>query len=569
MAIKKQGKIFASIFKYSIPIWILCLSFVYFLFLRRQFSEIFFESQFLHVDFLSGMIRGDVSFKSFFTVFAEHLFPGYNLILALNYYAFDVWGGFDPAVYGISLALCCIAVVFSTKHSELGSTTLGRAFLAVATLLLFSTTNNPQWGMALAAAVGVPLFLFAIYFLSRSFDANENVSIYFYLLMPLTIVFFLGGYAVGVAGAVGLMCMAQVIKNRSVDKKIIVALAVLVLCIALYVLILTQYGVLLKNKPTGKTFDFFAILKFALAMAGASILGKAVFESSPQLWPYYLCGTILFFWTVFLYKDFIRDPKKGRLFFLAISTYSISNILLISLFRFSNGIEGALGQWYNVHTKLMAVSVCFYFFSTIKWKQIGVIDVCKVVSLAVIVLFAVFGYYRDWNKSKYIANWKQQFVAQAPLLLAFPDALKDKTNLMNTMLWNYDDASKGVRILYDNNLSMFHFENKKPVVAGQTSDGWLMADQPITILCPVGTKAIDFKIWRPENSLPSTIVIRSENNKNKSIVENDQLHFNIINERPILLLDASNEAESKPIISGGDSRKLVLIVGNVHCSTNS
>lgn len=567
MAIKKQRKIFADIFKHAITIWILCLSLLYFLFIRRQFSEIFFESQFLHVDFLGELIRGDVSFKSFFTVFAEHLFPGYNLILAMNYYAFDVWGGFDPAVYGISLALCCIAVVFSTKHSELGNANVGRAFLVVATLLLFSTTNNPQWGMALAAAVGVPLFLFAIYFLSRSFDENENVSIYFYLLMPLTIVFFLGGYAVGVAGAVGLMCMTQALKTRSIDKKIIVAFAVLVLCIILYVIILTQYGVLLKNKPTGKTFDLFAILKFALAMAGASVLGKAVFEAMPQFWPYYLCGSILFFWTVFLYKDFIQNPKKGRLFFLAISAYSVSNILLIALFRFSNGIEGALGQWYNVHTKLMAVAVCFYLFSTIRWKQIGFLDVCKIVSLVVIVVFAVFGYCRDWTKSKYISNWKQQFVAQAPLLLAFPDALKDKTNLMNTMLWNYDDARKGVGILYDNNLSMFHFKNKDPVIAGQTSDGWLIADQPITILCPIGTKAIDFKIWRPENSLPSTMVVRSENNK--KIVGNGQVHFNLNNERPILLLDASNEAESQPIISGGDIRKLVAIVGNVHCSTNS
>src|SRR6187431_31996 len=75
---------------------------MYAIYLQRQYINIYFESQFLHINFLEDLAQGRITPRGFFSVFGEHLFPGYNLILAVNYYLFDIWGGFDSIIYLLS-----------------------------------------------------------------------------------------------------------------------------------------------------------------------------------------------------------------------------------------------------------------------------------------------------------------------------------------------------------------------------------------------------------------------------------------------------------------------------------
>jgi len=319
----------------------------------------------------------------------------------------------------------------------------------------------------------------------------------------------------------------------------------------------------MSNKPTGATFNFQLIGKFVLIMTGASLLGKAFFEQSHQFWPYYLCGGLLLFWSACLFKEFIQRPVKGRMFVLAIATYSIVNVLTVSLFRFKNGLDGAMGQWYNVHSHFITVAVCFYLLSSLGERKFSVDSIAKILSIGVIFACAATGYYCDWRKSEYIPGWKGQFVAQAPVLLAFPDLILDKSDPFNTMLWNYAEAKAGVDFLYSKNLWIFR--GKSPLISGLSSDGWMEANQAVMIVCPTGSKNVRFHALRPDGWQQSTVSAKYAGKRDMVTIKNDDIQLAFTEGKPAVLLEGNDLAKSNPVISSGDIRKLVAIINNISC----
>lgn len=544
--------------------WVFLLAFVYLIFVQRQYVDIVFESQFLHINFLRDISSNQITAKGFFTVFGEHLFPGYNIILAINYYLFGLWGGFDGIVHAISLLVAAIFVVIAIWRSSIEGVATKTLISIIATSLLLSPTNNPQWGMALAASIGVTLFVLSVFLIETALDNNlEKINPFAYVALSFAIVFFLGGYAIGAVAAIFLLLIVWVAKNRVFDSKIALISILVFLCLIVYTILVNRYGSLLVNKPTGESFDIRLIGNFLLLMTGSSLLGKAFFELTHYFLPYYICGVVLLFWVAFVFVDFLQRPVKGQLFILAIATYSIVNMLAVSIFRFKNGIEGAMGQWYNSHTHFIAVAVCFYLISSLRRGKYFIVSIVKILSLSLIFIAAAVGYYCDWRKSEYISGWKQQFVEQAPVLLAFPDLIQDKSDSFNSMLWNYSEAKSGVDLLYEKNLWIF--KKNTPIITGLDEDGWLVANRPVMILCPVGSKSLRLHVWRPDGWNKSMITARYDNKLNQVLINNEDIVFAFSHELAAVLLDANDRERSNPVISNGDDRSLVAIIKNISC----
>ena len=541
--------------------WFVLLASAYFIFINRQYTDIFFESQFLHIDFLRDITQGQLTAKGFFTAFAEHVFPGYNFVLAVNYYLFGVWGGFDSIVYAVSLLITTIVVVGAIYRSSIHNKTL---IALTAIFLLLSPTNNPQWGMALAAAIGVALFVASVWLITTSFYSKTNPNLFAYLALICAIIFFLGGYSVGVAGAIFLVLGVWVAHHQRIDYKIAATVGTVLVALLIYVLLVNRYGVMLANKPATADFVYKQVGQFGLLMIGSSIIGKAFFERTQQLWPYYLCGTILLYWCFCLFKEYIQRPSKERMFVLAIASYSLLNVFAVSLFRYRNGLDGAQGQWYNVHTHFIGVAVCYFLLSSIGEKKFTLNSIAKGVSILIILGFAAAGYYFDWKKSAYISGWKNQFVAQAPALLAFPDSIQNLNDPMSTMLWNYPQAKAGIEFLYSKNLWIF--KNNKPLISGLSDDGWFESEKPLMIVCPSGSKRLSFRVWRPEGWKNSTVVLKQAGGVSSLLaINNSDIQLEFQEGKPAILLDGSNWGMSQPNISEGDSRHLVAIVKSVSC----
>ena len=544
--------------------WFLLLIVAYSIFLEKQYVNIIFESQFLHIDFLRDISQNQLTAKGFFTVFGEHLFPGYNIFLAANYYLFDLWGGFDSIVYAACLIISSVFVVGAVYRSSIRNIATKTLISLAGSFLLMSPTNNPQWGMALAAAIGVTLFVISVFNLEAAL-ANNSKQLHplTYISLALAIIFFLGGYAIGAIAAVFLLLIVWVVHNRKIDFKIVSISVVVFASLIIYIALVTRYGALLANKPTDATINLQLIGQFVLLMTGASLLGKAFFELTQQFWPYYLCGTLLLFWSACLFKDFIQKPAKGRIFILTLATYSIVNIFVVSTFRFRNGLDGAMGQWYNVHTHFVTVAVCFYLFSSFGERKFSVGSIAKILSIGVIFTAAAAGYYSDWKKSEHIQGWKEQFVEQAPILLAFPDLITDKNDLFNTMLWNYSEAKAGVDFLYSKNLWIF--QNNTPLTFGLSDDGWIDANRSVMIVCPQGSKSLRFHAWRPDGWPQSIVSARYAAQRDMVAIKNGHIQFEFTEGKPAILLDANDLGKSNPVVPNGDARKLVAVINEISC----
>ena len=262
-----QAKFSAKQSKSLIIWWTILLAIIYLIYIKRQYADIFFESQFLHIDFLRDISQGKLTAKGFFTVFGEHLFPGYNFVLAANYYLFDLWGGFDGIVYAGSLLVTAITVII-VLYNYSSHDPLPNILIALVTaFLLLSPTNNAQWGMALAAAIGVMLFVISASCVVTVFDKNsKRLNPFAYITIILAILFFLGGYAVGAIGAILLLLIIFVAHNRMIDIRAIAILSTILVCMLLYISLVNQYGALLDNKPTYTTFNFQLITYICIAL---------------------------------------------------------------------------------------------------------------------------------------------------------------------------------------------------------------------------------------------------------------------------------------------------------------
>jgi len=332
-----------------------------------------------------------------------------------------------------------------------------------------------------------------------------------------------------------------------------------------YLILVTRYGGLVIHQSGDAAFDLLAIIKFFIAMTGASVIGESMFARFHVMWPYFICGAILIFWLAILSWLYVKEQAKGQLFLLAIAAYSLTNILAVSVFRVSNGFEGALGSWYYHHTQFIAVAVIFYLVSTLSSSRTFFVAATKLISIGLILYLAAFEYYYQWKKAPHIAVWKEQFLAQVPSLLANSDKIKDKSKSWNTMLWDFGSAKAGIEFLYSEKLWIFKEQSIKTF--GLTADGWMEADRGAAIICPEGSTGVKFKIWRP-GDWPKSTVNMSYGRSHKDVqIINQDIHLPFAKGKPVVSIDASDLEKSSPVSSGGDVRKLVAIVGSAICES--
>lgn len=541
----------------------LALIALYAIYLRMGYANLFYESQFLHFPFLEDLSAHHMTGKGFFTAYYEHLFPGYNLILAFNYRILHLWGGFDGIVHAVFLTCAAGVVIWRfCVDSSLDATTKTIASV-LAGVLLLSTTNTPQWGMALGATGGVSLFaLCAALLTDVLWGQSWNRRAIALALIPLSIILFLGGYGIGCVGAICILVVAHVIAQRRVTVQGVVTIATVIASALIYAALVVKYGQLGANRPTSLGINVGQIAEFLVLITGSSILGKAMFEQTHLLWPYYVAGCALIVMTVIAWVEFVRRPTRGRMFVLALSAYSAVNIVVVSFFRYRNGSEGAMGEWYNAQTHFVAVGVAYFYVSKIAEKRKGIHAVAAIV-LAAIAASAVVGYVFDWRKGEYVADYKQQFIEQAPVILAFPDLIGNKHDSRQTMLWDYSMVKPTIDFLYNHKLWIFHHNG--PMIEGLEHDGWMRADRSVSIICPSGSSSLSFRVWRKEEWPASVVTVRHGDLTEDLKIRGNRVEFKFPTGVPALMLDASDKTLSKPITSPGDGRPNVGIVADITC----
>jgi hypothetical protein len=551
--------------KLSIPtlriVIIAIATITYCAYLYVQYVDLFFESQFLHIPFLKDLAENNFSAKGFFTVYGEHTFPGYNILLALNYYLFNVWGGFDSIAFMFSL-FGIVFVVTTILIQDRSRSNISLILILIFTCLtLFSTSTNPQWGMALAASFGVLFFTICLYKISISFTEKEKISqLPIFGLIIISIVLFLGGYAVGMIASLLFLILHHTYVQKRLSTFTILLSSTIAVSVIIYIVIVSHYSSLSSNSPLVLSFEPLEAIKFFLIMTGSSILGRAFFELFQTLIPFYICGFVLIAGvTCYFYKN-INKPSKEFYFISGLAIYSITNILIVSLFRYKNGIEGGMGQWYNVHTHFLALVVFLYLIDLIKSKAVTT-KILSYCLMGFLFLAASMSYVIDFKKAMHVSGWKTEFLNQAPLLLANPDKITDKNDSKNTMLWNYNEAKTGIDFLYSK--SLWIFEKRKPLKIGIAEDNWVEGNKQTMIICPYGTTKIKFNSWRSEDWKPSELLFRTHNKSTISKIENSENSVNVDSKNAFI--EFIPTINSNPVSSSSDPRQLIFIVSNISC----
>ncbi|MFG1464413.1 hypothetical protein V5F77_16100 [Xanthobacter sp. DSM 24535] len=539
------------------------LSFLYVIYVFAQNADVFFESQFLHLPFLRNLVNNTLTPEGFFTVYGEHMFPGYNLILGVNYYLFGIWGGFDSWVYALTLWITTAILIYKFYQTTPEAPLKRNMAAACAALIALSTNHNPQWGMALAAAIGVTMFVAAAAILDTALcrDNRRTLPIFF-VLVPLSIVLFLGGYAIGSIAGLFTIILMWIIQYKTLNRLTVESILVIILSLLVYIFITSLYGSLLVNRPNSFGLNLIEIAQFGILMVGSSLIGRAFFEMTGQFWPFYLSGVVLIFWTIQLWCAFALFPARGKAFVVSLSAYSIVNIAVVAIFRYRNGADGAFGQWYMVHTQFISISVLYYLWTTLSESK-PITSALKIISIILIIIGAMAGYYADWRKAPYFKLWKEKFAQQAPILLGFPERIQDRNNIFQTMLWPYNEAKASIDFIYDNKL--WEFKSTLPITAGVTSDGWITPDSATTIVCPSGSQQVKFTIVRPENWPPAVISILSDGQQKLLQVKNEDISIRFSKQPSVLMLDGSDESKSVPMSPPHDQRKLIGIISAISC----
>jgi hypothetical protein len=533
-------------------------SILYCIFVYKSYSNIFFEAQFAHIPFIEDLTKNSFNIANFATTFGEHIVIGYNIILFFSYHLTKLSGAFDPILSTVSVILIAWLIYKVIKRDNLLAKSV---WLSAVSLVLLSATNNSTSAMSLSALFGVMLFVFSLYLLHvKNYQGSFWARLPPYILLFFSMAFFLGGYAVGAIASLFILSLwIYVNKSKRAGLHLFSATAISLLA---YLSIILIYGNLFWNKPTLGSFELGKFFDFLIKMLGASVLGKTYIESSNNIIFYYLIGLVLFIWSLFfLCTSYTKNNKKW--FIHTLFLYSFFNIVFVSLFRYKTG--DPLGQWYMAHTHFIPIMIfiCLVHYLESKNKFLKVIST---VSVGLILLGSIVGYYCDWKKSPYVPAWKQQFIDQVPSLLEFTDLIQDQNYDFNTMLFNFEGARNGLKVLYKNKLWIFRDE--KPVVFGGTKDGWIADKKSVFIMCPYQSSSIKFYLFRPNNSSPSEISVRTHLHSAKLDAKNQTHEIQFDSEIAIIHFDLHGSPKANPFSNPPDERELVANINHLECRNN-
>lgn len=534
---------------------------LYLVYIRAQHVSLFHEAEFLHIPFLRALVSHTLSWEAVLTRFGEHLFPGYNALLAVNYYLFDISGAFDTGIFTLVLIASALLVAHKLflSRAEFGFAELLGVLLVG--LILLSPTNNTMFSMALAASVGTFLFVLAAYLLDSAIsDRRPILLLAVYVLVPAAILLFLGGYSIGFIAALLGVSAIWIIRFPQDWPKATILAAVTVVAAVIYTAIIYRGIVPPPAKSLIANADLIA--RFALVMTASSVLGRAVNEATGSMTAYYVCGVALVVLSVAAAWHFARRNEKGSLFCLMLIIYSGINIAVVTYARFANGTDGAMGQWYNSHTHFLPVAVLYYVY--LRLREVPRYAAALELTLMgfVVVAGAAAGYWHDWKKAPYAAEWKRIIQFQVPGVLAFEDQIVNKKDQFQTLLWDLAAAKAGMTFLYQNHLWVFR---RNPATFAIPPDNWLTAAHNATIICPYGSKQVQFRLYRPPGWAASVIQVRTPAATQDVAVRNELVRIELSPHLAAVLLSAKDLEKSKPVVSASDPRPLAAVVGEISC----
>lgn len=531
----------------------LLLILLYLKFAADQYTEFFYESQFLHIGFINDLVRGVFNAKNFFTIYAEHLFPGYNILLFINYKLFGITSLFELgcSVFA-SISMACLLSMAAMKNKR--NWWLPIVIFAI----VLSPIQNIMWGMAFAAHIStlfLVLIMYLIYFGNSSTIKLVSISV----LIPLYVVFFAGAYSIGFVAAIASICVLADFKE---DKKLLMVLiGASTIAYAVYYILLEIYGAGISS-ANGYHYNVLSIADFADLMLGSSLLGKAFFEKYPDLTIYYIAGFYVF--CMLLIVGWKTIPKRKKLqksdkYFIALCVYAMANVLVVSITRNTNGSEGALGQWYQAHLKFIPVAIVYFLSSNnVESRAHTIINKCLVI---ILVVFLALGYSREYIKGPYVKAWKNNITATIPEHLIHSDRFLSSTS-PEPLSWDAGTVLEGISILYKNNLS--YFAHTDSIYSnGFTQDRWVekTTDKFFDVICPYQTKKLTIQLDRMNKDNLQFFPRKLNVTNNNGIY---QITYYFPNEIKIFRLSLSDFLPYNSTNSM-DLRKLLFHIAQIQC----
>lgn len=460
------------------------LSYIYFS--SIQVIDLFMEMQFDHLPYIRDLDREFFNYKNFFTTYGEHITAGYNIILTLNYYFFRISGYFDNYL-SIFLNLINFYLVF-TYFKMYGKVYYeDKIFVLLLALTFFSLTNNPMVGMALSAQLGLTFSLAAVY-LFKSYFTSHKISRLFLSLVSFLIAIglCLGGYAVGTLSFLFFVFILEV-RNANYKKSLILfAFAALSLILYLFIFSISNNTVLVNHAKGTFVFNLLDFMNFFLIMIGNSFLGKAFYESTNIIWPYYIIAASIIIWALPFLKKLISTDYRPDIMIIFMTVYPIVTIFFAALFRHNNIGGDPLGQWYFRHISFVPIITYIAIINTTRFPFLSyqMTQSLKKLTVALIVVFVLIGNLFDIKKSPYVADWKMQFYNQVPIVM-FNNESIDRSTHFNFMLFELNKVYEALMYFYENNLWIFR--KKEPhIFLNEIANGNL----ELQVICPTDASVL-------------------------------------------------------------------------------
>lgn len=457
------------------------LSYIYFS--SIQVIDLFMEMQFDHLPYIRDLGKEIFNYKNFFTTYGEHITAGYNIILTINNFFFHISGIFDNYL-SIFLNLINFYLVFMYFKNFGVTYYKNKIFVLLLALTFFSLTNNPTGGMALSAQLGLTFSLVAVYLLKIYFSFHKISKLFLSLVSFLIAIgLCLGGYA---TGSLSFLFVAFFIEFRNANYKkslIFFTFVTLSLFVYLHIFSVSNNTVLVNHAKGAFVFNFLDFINFFLLMIGNSFLGKAFYESTSIIWPYYFIAALPIFWALCFFRKFFLNLDRPDIMILFMIVYPITTIFFAALFRHNNIGGDALGQWYFRHISFIPIITYIAIINTTKFPYLNYqfTQFLKKLSVALIVVFVLAGNLSDIKKSPYVANWKMQFYNQVPTIM-FNNESIDRSNHFNFMLNDFNKVYEGLMYFYENNLWIFRKKDPQ-IFLNEIANGNI----EMHVICPVNT----------------------------------------------------------------------------------
>lgn len=533
-----------------VAVTLLGIFYLYSLYL--QYSDLFFEAQFLHLNFIEDLANNTFKPQHFFTTYGEHLFPGYNILLFLNFKFFKVNALFELACSVIASFATFFLILKALKQDY------NNCCLTIAiALVMFSPAQHVMSGMALAAHISTLLLVFIIYIIYFNEIRYKNYLLA--ILIPIYIVLFAGAYCVGfLASLISVFIFA----NYAKDKKLLITLAIFsLISYFLYYFLLSKYRMCTFNEIGHYSYNKLIISQFAIMMFAASALGKAFFETTGSYLIYYISGAFILAVTLISSLSTICKNKLNKLdyFFFALLAYALGNIAAVAVARNTNGVEGALGDWYQTHLQFLPVAT-LYFLSKLTshnlWQKC-----LKVSAIAIMVLLVAIGYKAEYTKAPYIKDWKNNIKGSLADQLARPSYFLDNQH-PNPMLWKAENVYQGLLFFYSHHLA--YFRGSVAYSSPLTSDNWFeKKSMPFfSIVCPDDSNSL---ILTVDHINSDNIKLLTKTFKVIPADNHYQLYYTFSNKIKVMSFD-TNEFTTFNTSNALDTRQLLFHVHSIKCS---